>query len=211
MSRSRDEGMRSRIIEAAVAIFREKGYQATTLKDIAAGAGISTGSVYTYFEDKAALVKDAATYGWDRFNADLEVLARSGLAFDARLEALLGSGLEALSQALPFLCGLFFDSTTYRLIQPGLVQAIDSIERLLDPDFSDDRVEDAAQARKDRRSLIEIFVMGIIFSAALEEATAPEENIGNLRRAMLTLFDVLESFKEPERREETTTAGGGEG
>ena len=43
---------KEKIIEAATRIFMEHGYFNTSTADIATAAGISTGSVYAYFEDK---------------------------------------------------------------------------------------------------------------------------------------------------------------
>lgn len=43
---------KNKIIDAAYKIFNEKGYNNTTTVDIAKEAGIATGSVYAYFEDK---------------------------------------------------------------------------------------------------------------------------------------------------------------
>lgn len=43
---------KEKIIEAATQIFMEHGYLNTTTADIGKAAGISTGSVYAYFEDK---------------------------------------------------------------------------------------------------------------------------------------------------------------
>jgi AcrR family transcriptional regulator len=43
------------IIEAALALFVEKGFAATRLDDVAARAGLSKAAIYLYFEDKTAL------------------------------------------------------------------------------------------------------------------------------------------------------------
>src|SRR6201991_957598 len=43
------------IIEAALALFVEKGFAATRLDDMAARAGLSKAAIYLYFEDKMAL------------------------------------------------------------------------------------------------------------------------------------------------------------
>ena len=45
------------IIAAALALFTRKGYAATRLDEVAAGAGISKGTLYLYFESKEALFK----------------------------------------------------------------------------------------------------------------------------------------------------------
>jgi AcrR family transcriptional regulator len=48
---------RQQILEAASAIFAEKGYHRATIKDIATRAGVADGTVYTYFENKTALIQ----------------------------------------------------------------------------------------------------------------------------------------------------------
>ncbi|MFT2621799.1 TetR/AcrR family transcriptional regulator, partial [Escherichia coli] len=43
------------ILEAALALFVEKGFAATRLDDVAERAGLSKAAIYLYFEDKTAL------------------------------------------------------------------------------------------------------------------------------------------------------------
>lgn len=48
--------MQEKIIKAAFALFKEKGYQATTTREIAAKAGIKKGLLYYYFKKKEDIV-----------------------------------------------------------------------------------------------------------------------------------------------------------
>jgi AcrR family transcriptional regulator len=48
------------ILQAALACFAEKGFAATRMEDVAARAGITKGTIYLYFESKAALFKALA-------------------------------------------------------------------------------------------------------------------------------------------------------
>jgi AcrR family transcriptional regulator len=48
---------RSNIIDAALRLFREHGYEATTMRAIAAEAGVSVGNAYYYFESKQHLIQ----------------------------------------------------------------------------------------------------------------------------------------------------------
>jgi AcrR family transcriptional regulator len=50
------EETRRRVHEAAMALFREKGFDATTMRDVAAAAGMSLGAAYHYFPSKEAIV-----------------------------------------------------------------------------------------------------------------------------------------------------------
>ena len=50
------ETRRAEILEAAAAVFGEKGFQRATMKDIAARAGIVPGTIYLYFRNKDDLL-----------------------------------------------------------------------------------------------------------------------------------------------------------
>lgn len=47
---------REQILEASLALFKERGFDATSMRDIAERAGISLGSTYYYFRSKQELV-----------------------------------------------------------------------------------------------------------------------------------------------------------
>lgn len=47
---------REKILEAALALFRERGFAEATMREIASRAGVSTGLAYYYFESKDAIV-----------------------------------------------------------------------------------------------------------------------------------------------------------
>ena len=54
----RREAMRSTIALAAMALFAQKGYQATTLRDVVEAANTSIGNLYFYFANKEALLAE---------------------------------------------------------------------------------------------------------------------------------------------------------
>jgi AcrR family transcriptional regulator len=51
----RAERSRAIILDAALHLFSHQGFRATSIRDIAARAGVSTGSVYHHFKDKEEL------------------------------------------------------------------------------------------------------------------------------------------------------------
>jgi len=55
------DDVRDRIIEAAGAIFAERGFTSARLADVAERAGISTGNIYKYFDDKESLFNAIVT------------------------------------------------------------------------------------------------------------------------------------------------------
>jgi AcrR family transcriptional regulator len=50
------EETRDRIVDVALTLFRDKGFDETTMRDIAAEAGVATGAAYYYFHSKEDLV-----------------------------------------------------------------------------------------------------------------------------------------------------------
>lgn len=55
--RRRAEARPDEILDAALAVFTEKGFDAARVDDIASRAGISKGAVYLYFDSKEALLR----------------------------------------------------------------------------------------------------------------------------------------------------------
>jgi AcrR family transcriptional regulator len=53
---ARAEDTRRKIYEAAMELFREKGFEQTTMRDVAAKAGVALGGAYYYFSSKEAIV-----------------------------------------------------------------------------------------------------------------------------------------------------------
>jgi TetR/AcrR family transcriptional regulator, repressor of fatR-cypB operon len=49
---------RRRILDAALRVFSAHGYDGTSVPEVADRAGVATGTLYHYFEDKAALVNE---------------------------------------------------------------------------------------------------------------------------------------------------------
>ncbi|MFL6142782.1 MAG: TetR/AcrR family transcriptional regulator [Labedaea sp.] len=55
--RARSETTRTRIVESALRLFQENGYDRTTMRAIAGEAGVSVGNAYYYFKSKDALIQ----------------------------------------------------------------------------------------------------------------------------------------------------------
>lgn len=69
------EERRRQILEAALAVFSQKGYHATNVSDVAAQAGVSQGTIYWYFDSKDELFEAAILFAFMDFGeASLEGL-----------------------------------------------------------------------------------------------------------------------------------------
>jgi len=87
---------RDQILDAAAIVFAERGFHPTTIRDIARRAGIADGTIYNYFDSKAALL-----FGiFDRMGAAVRQEATpltTGLAPRDFLRLTLAHPLKALS------------------------------------------------------------------------------------------------------------------
>jgi AcrR family transcriptional regulator len=50
-------GPRQRLLDCAAQLFREKGYERTTVRDIGAAVGIQSGSIFHHFSSKEDILK----------------------------------------------------------------------------------------------------------------------------------------------------------
>ena len=55
-TRTKSEETRERILQAALEMFHDRGFDSTTMREIAARAGVATGAAYYYFDSKDAIV-----------------------------------------------------------------------------------------------------------------------------------------------------------
>jgi AcrR family transcriptional regulator len=70
----RGQARRRRLLEAAIRLFAEKGFEATTLTDLVNEAGGSRTSLYEYFGDKEGLLRAVTVEHCDQLLADLAAL-----------------------------------------------------------------------------------------------------------------------------------------
>jgi|SRR5437773_5712279 len=61
-SAPRSEETRRQILDTALRLFRDRGFEQTTMRDVAGEAGISLGAAYYYFVSKEAIVGDYYDY-----------------------------------------------------------------------------------------------------------------------------------------------------
>ena len=101
------EETRRQIVETALKLFREKGFDETTIRDIAARAGLSLGAAYYYFKSKEAIV--GAYY--DYVQGEHVTRARAAFANErdlrGRLRAALHTKVDIMREDRRLLRALF--------------------------------------------------------------------------------------------------------
>jgi len=84
---SKDTETYHKLLTAAVACFAEKGFSATSVREIATRAGISQGAMYTYFKSKDELIRQI-------------VLEEQQSALTSQTEPYSGSHFQRLSKVI---------------------------------------------------------------------------------------------------------------
>jgi AcrR family transcriptional regulator len=79
---------RTKILEAALDLFRERGFAEATMREIASRAGVASGLAYYYFDSKDAIVLAFYQRAQAELAAPIEA-AQTGKTLRARLQALI--------------------------------------------------------------------------------------------------------------------------
>ncbi|MFJ2777413.1 TetR family transcriptional regulator [Kitasatospora sp. NPDC087315] len=103
----KSEQTRALILETAMRLFQERGYDKTTMRAIAAEAGVSVGNAYYYFSSKEFLIQGF----YDRMTYEHAADARRRLAgtkdFTERLEIAVSSWLDCAAPYHEFAAQFF--------------------------------------------------------------------------------------------------------
>ena len=104
---AKGEQTRALILETALELFRERGYEETTMRAVAERAGVAVGNAYYYFRSKEELVQ----HFYGRTHRELVAAAapvlRDAETFAARLRGVLRARLETIEPYHAF-AGVFF-------------------------------------------------------------------------------------------------------
>ena len=124
---------RSRILQAAVDLFRTRGFEPTTTRDIANAAGIATGTLFNYFATKEAVVACLAEEALAKARAGFAQQETEG-DFDEELFAFVAAELRQLKPLRKFIMPL--------------------LETSLSPLATDNRCESAHSLRSDHLATV---------------------------------------------------------
>ena len=83
-----------KILDAALELFRTRGFDATTMREIAAKAGVATGAAYYYFPSKDALVMAFYQRTFDGMQPKIRKVLETPGSLEARMRALFRVKIE---------------------------------------------------------------------------------------------------------------------
>ena len=96
---------RKQILDAARAVFGDKGYESATISDIVRKAGVAQGTFYLYFESKKSVVIDLARQPMDEMATRLQGILSGDESFSEILGKFVQLGFE-VGRDNPDLCAL---------------------------------------------------------------------------------------------------------
>lgn len=92
---------RQKVLDAARTLFAERGYEPATIRDIARGAGMSTGAVFANFQDKAELFEAVLAEDLAKLAGSLQAAAAAETSVRGRLVAALTAAYHGTLEQLP--------------------------------------------------------------------------------------------------------------
>lgn len=189
---------KTRILDAALKVFREKGYTATRIEDICEAAGLTKGSFFHHFSTKEELAIAAAEY-WDEVTGALFAGAPYHEPRDPldRVLAYVDFRKALISGALPEFTCLLGTMTqevygTHPAIRDACDDSIGSHVRTLVPDIEAAIEKYGARGDWTAESLA-LFIQaglqgGFILAKASNDVAAAVDVVNHLRRYVELLF-----------------------
>ncbi|MEA3342343.1 MAG: TetR/AcrR family transcriptional regulator [Chloroflexota bacterium] len=121
---------RAEILAAAAVVFAEKGYQQATVKEIAARAGISPGTIYLYFDSKRDILSTIAA---ETETPMVAALLEAGEMGDREtIIEMVEKGLDITEAQIPFNRTLFSEVwVDDGVLEEAVAERIKQIHQLL--------------------------------------------------------------------------------
>src|SRR5260221_4082232 len=107
LATTKAEETRERILASALELFRVRGFDATTMRDVAAEAGVATGAAYYYFGSKQDLVMAFYEQTAREMAADLPAELAATKSLERRVRRIVETQLERFKPHPAFLVALF--------------------------------------------------------------------------------------------------------
>jgi AcrR family transcriptional regulator len=93
------QGRKDEVLAAAIVLFSRKGYNGTTVRDIAVESGMLSGSLYAHFDSKEDLLFAIVLRAADQFINGIGPIVAGDLPAAAKLRAAMRSHLRVMAES----------------------------------------------------------------------------------------------------------------
>lgn len=173
MAREKDEAKRQAIMGVAKRLFAQRGYQATSIADLAREASLPVGSVYTYFENKDALLRCVVEEGWDEFFAGLTGALAGVESPERRLAIIVYKMLPSLFKDVDLISILLSEGACFESLEAKLESLTSLVEKLID-ELAESRGIALAFPPQKAKAALCIFFLGSLDTVRLSKSAGLE-------------------------------------
>lgn len=182
---------RKKIMEAAIKVFAERGFERTRITDVAKRAGTAYGLVYYYFENKEKLLKDILKENWIEFLRIINEVKTGKKGFKKKVEEICSFLVKIYSQFPELLKVVVIEySRSPRLsdkeIRNYLSEAVDAMGEI---------VKDAQKKGEIRKninpfiaSIVFFGIIDAIFTIATMSGEKPGEKVEEIAKGVLDIY-----------------------
>ncbi|WP_127476466.1 TetR/AcrR family transcriptional regulator [Sulfurivermis fontis] len=197
---ARGQDSRQRLLDAALGVFRTKGYTATTVDDLCAAAGVTKGSFFHHFDSKEAAALAAITH-WNDTTGALFAAAPYWQVEDPRqrLLAYLDFRAGLVRGAIPeFTCllGTLVQETfaSHSALQTACGAGIEAHAQTLVPTIEAAKAKYAPGAEWSAESLARhtqaVLQGGFVLAKAMNDPQAALDALAHLKRYVAQLLPI---------------------
>jgi len=198
---ARGQDSRQRILEAALGVFRTRGYTAATVDDLCAAAGVTKGSFFHHFDSKEAAAL-AAIVHWNETTGALFAAAPYWQVQDPRerLLAYLDFRVDLVRGSIPeFTCllGTLVQEifASHPALQAACGAGIEAHARTLVPTIEAAKAQYAPEADWSAESLARhtqaVLQGGFVLAKAMNDPQAALDAIAHLKRYVRALLPSI--------------------
>ncbi len=172
MAREKDESKRQAILSAAGKLFAERGYHGTSVADMARETDLPVGSIYTYFDNKEAVLSAVIEEGWSAFLEDLKSSLAGVAGPRERISLLINEVLPGLFRDVDLITILLAEAGRGGLdgVSVGLNAKLESLADVIAPVIAPLAAGGRSSFSLDQaqaRSAIAVYFLGSLYSIRL--------------------------------------------
>jgi len=165
LKKVKSEETRGRILAAAMELFRQQGFEAATMREIAVKAGVATGAAYYYFDSKDAIVLAFYDQAQKDMAPEMEAALEATRDLRERLHKIIGVKLEYFAPSRRLLGALSGHTNPEHPLSPFSAQTAAIREadvKIFERALEGSRVTVAADLRDYLPRLLWMYQMGVI-------------------------------------------------
>jgi AcrR family transcriptional regulator len=185
---------KQKIVRSARRLFNRRGFDAVSIDDVMADAGLTRGSFYSYFESKGDLYAQSVT----QILNEKQLLRRDGIdsrAFDSAAQFVRDYLSHESFEDIDGTCPLIAFPTGYLREEHRVRQAFETVLRVMIDIFEQAMQRNGQASRSRARAIAALCVGGMVLARSIEDRVLADE----IREAAMSIALSLGQWPRAER------------